>query len=419
VLRDHIGFALFMFLLLIAPKVPLGAIFGIAKKSSMSLGIIGLVLWYITSFKKPFYFPRIKISHPLCWLIIFAVYAFIISLFFINIISVIYSVQYLLYVLIGTILMKRYSPNFTNENCRCAYSILFAVAVVYSLGIIVSIFSGPIYPHQVLFTHGEWGGLLVQKGVGFAENQNMAGPVVMFFTAACIYLYHGKIWKKWIFLTLLLFALLGTLSRGSIFSFILAAIFVYCMDNAEPFSQRVAIKVTVFRDVVFFMLVMSFLIILIALGMYFFNKSYLIAILTGLGLDSQQGVVTRDVGARIYRWNGGINNWTSQSITKMIFGGGFRSSMVLEHNFRAWKDADNMYITFLGDFGIVGLVLFLVALFVAFFHYIRLFLVGKAQNFEKFGLLVLLSLSIDNMTGSFFYSPICLSLLIFTFVLTL
>lgn len=67
----------------------------------------------------------------------------------------------------------------------------------------------------------------------------------------------------------------------------------------------------------------------------------------------------------------------------------------------------------------IGFALFLGTLSAAFFRYTHSFLTGKARGIEKFGLLVLLRLSIDNMTGPYFYSPVCVSLLIFTFAVTL
>lgn len=111
--------------------------------------------------------------------------------------------------------------------------------------------------------------------------------------------------------------------------------------------------------------------------------------------------------------------WASGSLLKMIFGGGFRSSMANITNIGAWHTAHNVYIAILGDFGVVGLALFLGALFVAFLRYTHLFLKDKAGRAERFGLMAVLALSIHNMTGTFFYSPICLSLLIFIFALTL
>jgi hypothetical protein len=88
-------------------------------------------------------------------------------------------------------------------------------------------------------------------------------------------------------------------------------------------------------------------------------------------------------------------------------------------SYGTWHTPHNVYITILGDFGIVRLVLFLTAIFKAMVHYARPLLAGKAGRSEKFGLMVVSALSIHNMTGEFFYSPVCLSLLIFTLAATL
>ena len=413
--RNNLGFVLFMSLLLIAPKIPL-KIPGGAAGSSVSLGLAGLVLWYLAYPEKLFYFPRLNFSHPLSWLIIFAIYAFVVSLLSGRMVSIAYSVQFLLYVVIGSILTRRYRYNFANTNHNRARSIFFAIAIAFSVGILISVLTGPIYPHQVRTTQRQWAGLAIQQGVGFSEGYSMAAPVVIFFAAACIYLYRGKTWKKWILLSLLLFALLATLSRGAIFSFALALGFVYCLDSVEPLVRRVSIKVSALKNIGFVISALSFLIILIGLGIYSVNKSVLIAILSGFGLSHQHGVVSRDMATRFNLWAWGMDVWTSGGLLKMIFGGGFRSSMTVG---AAWKDAHNVYITILGDFGIVGLALFLAALFVAFFRYTNLLLTDKAGRIERFGLMAVLALSIHNMTGPYFYSPVCLSLLIFTFAVTL
>lgn len=412
-LRNHIGFASFMLLLLIAPKVPF-AMSGGAARSSVSLGIAGLVFWYLTYPNKLFCFPKINISHPLCWLIIFAIYTFIISFLSTNIVSIAYSVQFLAYAVFGTILMRRYARSFISSNSRHARSNFFVIAIIYSVGILISVFTGPIYPYLVKATQRHWAGLTIQQGVGFAESQNLAGPVAMFFTAACIYLYHGKIWKKWILLILFLLALLATLSRGVIISFLLAMAFVYCLDNLVPFIKRGKLKVSALKNIGFVMLALSFIVSAAVLVAYAVNKTFLIAILSGFGLTSGGGSILSDMVLRFDRWQLGLNTWASGDFFRMVFGGGFRSSMTVVADYGIWKDAHNVYITILGDFGVVGLLLFVTALVMAFFHYARLFLTDRAQPIDKFGLLVLLCLSIDNMTGPYFYSPVCLSLLIFT-----
>lgn len=415
--RNNLGFALFMSLLLIAPKIPL-KIPGGAERSSVSLGLAGLMIWFLACPKRPFSFPRIGAWHPLFWIIIFAIYAFVVSLLSGSMVSIAYSVQFLAYAVIGTILIRRYAKNFMSTNRRNKNSIFFGIAIIYSIGMIISVFTGPIYPHQTIWTARGRGGFYIQQGVGFSESQNIAGIVVVFFAAACIYMYRGKTWKKWILLCLFLLALLSTLSRSAIFSFLLALTFVCCLDNLRPVVRRASIKVSALKDIGFVISALSLLVILICLGIYSVNKPLLFAILPFFDVTGKDGLMASHMANRFNLWWGGLNNWASGSLLKVIFGGGFRSSMTISTT-GAWLTAHNVYITILGDFGLIGLTLFLAALFVAFLRYTHLFLTDKAGRAERFGLMVVLALSIHNMTGPYFYSPICLPLLIFIFAVTL
>lgn len=416
-MRNHICFVIFMSLLLIAPKIPL-RIPGGAERSSVSLGLAGLMIWFLACPKRPFSFPRIGAWHPLFWILIFAIYAFVVSLLSGSIVSIAYSVQFLGYVCLGAILMRRYATHLSKTDWRGIILILLAIAIVYSITGLISVFTGPLYPHQTT-TGKHWGGFYIPRGLSFSGNANMAGVVVVFFISACIYLYRGKTWKKWILLCLLLLALLATLSRSAIISFLLALIFICCLDNLRPVVQRASIKVLALKNMGFVISALSILVILIGLGIYLVNKPFLLAILSGFGLSQGYSTVSSDTSLRFGHWAWGMDMWASQSLLKMIFGGGFRSSMLISAGRGTWHTAHNMYITILGDFGVVGLTLFLAGLFGAFFRYARLFLTGKAGRIEKFGLMAVLALSIQNMTEVFLYSPVCLSLLIFVFAVTL
>ena len=415
--RNNLGFVLFMSLLLIAPKIPL-KIPGGAERSSVSLGLAGLMIWFLSCPKRPFSFPRIGAWHPLFWIIIFAIYAFVVSLLSGSVVSIAYACQFLAYAVIGTILMRRYAKNFMSTNRCNKNSILFGIAIIYSIGMLISVLTGPIYPHQTISTVRGRGGFYIQQGIGFSESQNVAGIVVVFFAAACIYMYRGKTWKKCILLCLLLLALISTLSRSAIISFLLAFAFVCCLDNFGPIIQRGSIKVSVLKDMAFVILALSLSGTAYILGIYCVNKSLLFAILPFFDVTGKGGLMASHMAGRFNLWWWGLNNWASGTLLKMIFGGGFRGSMTISTG-GAWRTAHNAYITILGDFGVVGLTLFLAALFGAFFHYARLFLTDKAGRAERFGLMAVLALSIHSMTGPYFYSPICLSLLIFSFGATL
>ena len=414
--RNQIWFTLFMLLLLIAPQIPIEIPGGIAR-SNVSLGLVGLVLWFFANPKKIFSFPRIDAFHPLFWIIIFAIYAFVVSLLSGSIVSIAYAVQFLAYAVFGTVLLRRYAKNLMSTN-RCDIdSIFFGIAVVYSIGMLVSLFTGPIYPHQTIWTARPVGGSYIQQGVGFSEGQNMAGIVVVFFTTACIFMYQGISWKRWILLCLLLLALLSTLSRSAVISFLLALIFVCCLDNLPSVVRRASIKVSVLRNIVLVMSALGFSAAAVILGIYCVNKSLLLGILSFFDVAGKDGLMASHMTDRFSLWWWGLNNWASGSLLQMIFGGGFRSSMGVTSN-GAWKTAHNVYITILGDFGVVGLTLFLAALFAALLRYIHLFLTDKVGRVERFGLMAVLALSIHNLTGPYFYSPVCLSLLIFTLAVT-
>lgn len=415
--RNHIWFAFFMLLLLIAPQIPIKIPGGI-ERSNISLGLAGLVLWFLSDPRKILFFPRLDVSHPSFWIIIFAAYAFIVSLLSGNMVSIAYSVQFLAYAVLGTILMSRFARHSMKTNASKTNRILFGIAILYSIGMIISLFTGPIYPHQTIWTARPWGGFYIQQGVGFSEGQNVAGIVVVFFAALCIYMYDGRAWKRWILLCLLLLALLVTLSRSAIISFLLALTFVWYFGNLRPIVQRCSIKVSVLKNMGFVISALSFLAITIVLGIYCVNKSLLFGILPFFNVAGKSGLLASHMADRFNLWSWGLNTWASGGLLKVIFGGGFRSSMTISAT-GAWHTAHNVYITMLGDFGIVGLALFLAALFGAFFRYARLFLTGRARGIEKFGLMVVLALSIHNMTGPYFYSPVCLSLLIFVFAVTL
>ncbi len=415
--RNHAGFALFLFLLLIAPQIPVASLVG-AARSNVSLGLAALLVWYLSYPKKLLYFPAISTSHPFLWLMLFAVYAFIISLLSTRITSISYAVQFLGYTILGTILFKRYARYCGGAGCYNSSWILFGIAAIYATGVLFSALMKPIYSYQ-LQRHKSWESIDIQRSSGFCENPNMAGFVVVFFLFACLYLYRQAQWKRWLLFCLLLAAMLATVSRSAMFSCIAAAFFVYLIGMIEPLVQRASIKTKVSVHFVFAASAVCLFVVIFISSLWFVDQSFLSAHFSGYGLTPQGDILSKDFTSRLELWKWGIDAWASHGTLRMIFGGGFRSSMTVLSERGTWMDAHNMYITILDEFGIVGLALFLVFLCTAFFRYLRKFLSAQAQNTDTFGLLVLLTLSIDNMTGTYFYSPICLSLLIFTMAVTL
>lgn len=441
---SHLGFAVFMLLLLVAPQIPIIIPGGITE-SNISLGLVGLVIWFLLYCNRNFPSVQIlrcgfRISHPLFWLIIFALYAFLISLISASIVSIAYGIQFLFYSIVLGFLMLQYSDSFSALHRSAAEKIVMSIGALFSIAIIVSAFTGPIYPHQTRWTLRNWGGAVIQQGVGFSESQNLAGPVVVFFLAFCIFMYSGKLWKKWCLLVLMFYALMTTLSRAIIISFIIALALVYGMDIIKSFFSKMKIR-QLSKQISFCMSGILVSLAFFILVNTFVYKSFIPALRTGLGIenkkshDSQriasptglcienkkshdpQRIALRDLNRRLDNWKHGIDYWRSQSLIGKIFGRGFRASMDISPDTKSWYCAHNVYINIIGDFGVIGLVIFLIMILKAFRDFIYLSFTRGSEHIGKFGLLVLVVLSIDNLTGPYFYSPLCLSLLIISFSL--
>lgn len=422
---SHLGFAIFMLLLLVAPQIPIIIPGGITE-SNISLGLIGLVIWFLLYCNRNFPSAQIlrcdfRISHPLFWLIIFALYAFLISLISASVVSIAYSIQFLFYSVVLGFLMLKFSDSFSALHRLAAENIVMSIAVLFCIAIIVSAFTGPIYPHQTRWTVRNWGGAVIQQGVGFSESQNLAGPVVVFFLAFCIFMYSGKLWKKWCLLVLMFYALMTTLSRAIIISFIIALALVYGMDIIKSFFSKMKIK-QLSKQISFCMSGILVSLAFFILVNTFVYKSFIPALRTGLGIENKkshdpQRIALRDLNRRLYNWKHGIGYWRSQSLIGKIFGRGFRASMDISPDTKSWYCAHNVYINIIGDFGVIGLVIFVIMILKAFRDFIYLSFTRGSEHIGKFGLLVLVGLSIDNLTGPYFYSPLCLSLLIISFSL--
>lgn len=417
---DHLGLALFMLLLLIAPQLPVEIPGGITG-GNISLGVAGLVIWILFRCRRklppvPFSTYNHLVRHPLFWLNVFALYAFLMSLISASTMSIAYGIQFLFYSFVLGFLMMPYHRKFPVLYSTVAGKIVLSVGIIFSIAIIVSTFTGPLYPHQARWTQRTWGGAMIQQGVGFSESQNLAGPVVVFFLAFCAFMYRGEPWKKWCLLVLMLYALMATFSRAVIASFVLAQILLFGMDLVKCLLRKMKSR-QLLKQLSFGLSGMLVSLAVFILVNSFVYKSFFLALETGVGIEKRtsyhsQRIAVRDLSRRLDRWKHGIDYWQAQSLTGKIFGRGFRASMEISSDRESWYCAHNLYITILGDFGLIGLAVFLIMILKAFRDFVCLSLAPGSEHIGKFGLLVLIALSIDNLTGPYFYSPVCLSLLI-------
>lgn len=350
------------------------------------------------------------------WIVLFGLYTFAVSVLSGRKIAVVYALQFLAYVIVGAIMLTRYVRLYAPTGFGKTTRILLGVGIIYAVGMLVTLKTGPIYPHQTGWTARPWGGFTIRQAVGFSEGQNLAGVVVTFFISACLYLYHGRRLIKICMLSLFVLALLGTISRGAILSTILGFSAMWCIDNCRPLLRRGSLRISSIRDAGFVVLVFIIIVAACLLIAFCISPAFVKSLLPAFGLTDKGAMFSKHLGYRFKNWKWGIDFWLSNSPLKMLFGGGFRSSMILT-SIGSWYTAHNVYITILGEFGVVGLTIFISSILLGVVHFSRLILTENATGVDRFALLALLIASIHNITGTYFYSPVCLSLLLFIFAI--
>jgi len=426
ILRDHIGFTLVLVFLFLAPKIPIQMIpiqiSGGSVRSSISLGFLGYVIWFLICPSYLLKFSKRTIPLPIIFFNIFAFYAFFISLLSTNLVSIAYAFQFLFYVVIGSLFLSRYIlKSRINNSIDISLKIFFTVMIIYAIGVLVSVFTGPFYPFQTIYTLRPWGNLWIQQGVGFSEGQNMAAEILIIFTAASIYLYQGNRFKKIILICLSLSALISTLCRSPIIAFLVAILSLLFLEFVRVIVFSGKIKKKILSSVFSLILGLFFIIIIGGISLYIINKPLLTAILLGFGFGETDYFIT-DLNTRFSLWSRGLNKWNSTgSIIPCIFGNGFRSSMGIVSKTGAWATSHNIFVTILAELGIIGFTIFISIFLISLLEYSHIIVKNKDINLgllARFGFVSVLGIMIHNLAGEFLYSPISISMLILTIILS-
>lgn len=409
--RNHICFCIVILLLFIFPKISTESI-NLPAASSISLGFIGLVGWAIISPRYLlFYLNNLKergvfsvINLPF----LFSCYIIVTSLLSENFISLIYAIQYSLYLILSIALFSGYfNEVFRLNQSHYLFNIISWISLIFSIGAIVSIFTGPIYPHQVITPLRTLeNNIYFPRAIGFTENANFTGGILIVFFAFNWFLYSRKRFQK--FWNILEFtALLMTISRSAILSIIAAFLFYTFLRLffAKIFDKRVFMLLIIIPFVILFVLTIMLL---------FFDESITSNLIGSFGFGGDYRIDS-DTDERLGLWNNGLQNWLNGNGFQIIFGQGFRNSFSTTGI--AWETPHNLYIAMLGDFGIAGILLFVSPLiFVLLQTSIDICRIKK-PGIESFTMVSLLGLLIHNGTEVFFYSPVIMSLAVIVITL--
>lgn len=422
---DHIGFAVFFFFLLIAPKIPVHLIGG-SERSSISLGFIGFIIWFLL---RPSYLLRFPWQPlPVLILINFAFYGLLISLMSINMISIIYGSQFFFYVIASSIFFRVYILKAkASDSINTILSIFLIIMVIYAAGALTSVFTGPIYPWQTVYTLRPWGDMWISQGVGFSEGQNMTAEVLMIFITYLIYLFKGSKIKKTVLILLALIALFSTLCRSPIIAFFASNAILMLLDFSYALIVSGKISKIILSNLLHFACILTAIFLGIGGLLWSLNRHLFEAIVSGFGFGSS-ATLFPDFNTRWSLWIEGICSWaSSSSIVSVIFGSGFRTSMSIVSETGAWHTSHNFFITVLDEFGIVGLSIIILFIVASAIRDLQTIYTGNNSvifnnnitlgDLSRFRFVSILAIMIHNLAGEFLYSPVLISLLLFVLIL--
>jgi len=411
--RGHVGFAAFLTSAFLLPDVDL-----ISGVGDVSLGIFGLLIWAAMMPQALTRFGRVRGDSSGRVLVIFAVYAIAISVASARFVATAYALQFAFFVG-GTFVLGRAYYHLVARTAQLATTqrILWGVSAVYAIAVVVSVFTGPIYPGQgvAVVTERDWAGQVVSQGLGFAENHNVAGAVLLVFLALVVGpLAPARPRRRALVGGLIIVALAASLSRSAMIAGLGAGAFVAVVLALRQPALRRPNRIRPWVYGVWLVIPCLVFVGLILVAFAPTLPPVVEAVSQGIGLRASDNVAA-DIASRTDRWNRGVDSWADGSWGQRLLGQGFFNSMKAGQY--GWSTPHNTYVAILGDFGLVGL-----ALFVGFIgHAVATALKGVLRQ-RRFGaetaaLGSMVALILHGMTGEFFYGPEVASLAILVVLL--
>lgn len=394
--NDHLMFFLTMVFMFIAPRVS-ASIFGIGgpSKSTISLALAPLLVWAVLNPSRLIQYPQNAGRLPL-FIIWFSGFSILSTLLTGNLGNLVNALQYFLYAYLGVMLLSHYlQAAISSDQLQTAIKMALFVAVPCALGVVVSVWTGPFYPHQVLEIGRHWQGVLLMQGVGFGVNANSVSGVLSWFNVLTISLYEASGGKRAAVIGLLTCALFLTISRAGIGSFFLGMLAVMAFIFLDIVINRRMSKGYFDRLI---MLGAMFFCVVIGVALFALYKPTLgSSIAEGFGLGGTS-IVGSESG-RISAWQRGIDKWVDSPLFEAVKGYGFRGSSSIMENYI--ETSHNFFVSVLGDFGIIGLALFVISYVWLLFKAIGLLM--SSDKIGIFGTWSLVALLLQNMTETFFY----------------
>jgi O-antigen ligase len=410
--RHNIGFALLLLLLFIAPELPLRVTGLSTGRQDIPLGFVGLSIWLLLS--APYFgLKAFYKSKPIALFVFFGYYIVFPSIISFNLLSAAYSLHYFYFVFGCSVLVPAYLA-FLSRQGRLgeAYSIFALVGAAYVAGILVSIWTGPFYSYAVASAMRHFHGTDVARAVGFAPSVNAAGGVAAVMAAFFLFIYGRQTRVGYSLALVSLLAMVATLSRSAILSFIAAVtgLGLVCMLRLATRGAR-AVRTT---KIVAYLAIPLMLAAFVAASYLVLDASARRAagdwVYNGLGLSSSIATTSADV--RLSLWQQGLAAWAEKPAWQQMLGSGFQTSAKLNES-GTYKTAHNAYIQMLNDFGLVGLLLLVSLLAMVIARLTVSIMIRGSDGINMFCFTALMTMTIHNMTEIFFYHPSSVMILVF------
>lgn len=395
----NLGFTLFLVLLLIAPDIPL---VGFAADVSVSPAAAGLVVWLMLAPRLPY---RVLLTMPTVLALIgFAAYVLLVSFNSGRPVSIAYGAQYAFYTLMTGLLFPAYVVQRTRQGRQGeVWRIVAWVGGVYLVGLIVSLWTGPFYPHQVGMIARHYESFDIVRGIGFAESANSAGAVAAVLAAGYIFVYRPSGRPSFLLALLAVAGLISTMSRGAILAFVAAILFLGVIASLRTLLGRGSVRL---RIPLFPAALMAFA-VLGAVASY--QHPSVAAMWERLFLNEE--AVLEDSDRRLQSWAGGLRRWAANPTVDQLTGAGFRSLGVSGER-GIYSTSHNVYVEMLNDFGLAGVLAFVAILGIAGLRALYLVLLYPDNRLARFCLVGLATLVANNITQTVFLGMESLSLLV-------
>lgn len=412
--RHHCGYVLTLALMFIAPSVSIGDLLGLPGRTTLSLGILGLLLWALL---KPACLIRLPVNRRSLWplyILVFAVYITVVSVFSGSATATIYAAQYLGYAWLALQLLSNYlyEANQKGDLDRVV-RLTYLVGLVYALGLVASAVFGPIYPEQQLYLGKVVDGELVMRASGFDGNPNNAAGITACFGALALLpsLTRTRRLTRLCSSAVYILALTLTVSRSAVASAVVAGLVLFAAVLVRQWLARGGLTRRSLQHVA----------TLTTAGFFLGGVATLFYLLLGdgwlnnaLSLVSFRATVADLETGRFVIWRQGLELFLDGSTSEIVFGQGFRNSMAVSA-YGTWQSAHNLWLSMLADFGVVGTLVFALTFVGLLLTAVRQTLLGNAYG--HYVLFVTAFLSVHNLTEVFLYATNYLFLFIFAAVL--